>query len=210
MPCELNSCAERERVKTQRDLQRRLSNAYGHIISDVSYLKEKALTDTGTRNYARAIDMCDIAVQLSGLDKEIKHDALCLKGVCLFRMGQLIQAVAALYKARRIKKMIQEEIEEQRRRRMLRNIVEDPADRFFTKRDLEPLRKKRSNSFFFTRHKMVRRVHRKKKQRRHSWSGYDFDWERMRNEVSQIDGNSNNGGYMGENNTPAELSSESS
>lgn len=58
----------------------------------------------GTENYLKAIQMCDMAINLSkeGSDKEILVDALKMKGVCEFRLGRLIKSVEVLYRARKV------------------------------------------------------------------------------------------------------------
>lgn len=80
--------------------------------------------DPGTENYQRAIKNCDKAIEVGGSDKEIIMDAYNLKGICLFRLGSLIDAVKALYKARKIKAKIDAEIEERRLARLKVDIDE--------------------------------------------------------------------------------------
>ena len=95
--------------------------------------------------------MCDRAYQLSGHDREIMLDSLKLKGMCLFRLGSLIESVKVLYKARMLQRKINAEIEARRRARMKKEI-EDEIVGYFTKRDLMNVRRAirgRSRSFYF-------------------------------------------------------------
>ena len=88
----------------------------------------------GIENYNYAIEMCDKAYELGGHDKEIMLDALKLKGMCLFRLGELIKSVKVLYKARMLQRKINEEIEARRRAREKHEVEE--IDGYFTIRDL--------------------------------------------------------------------------
>ena len=47
-------------------------------------------------------------------DTEIKLDALNLQGVCLFRLGRLIESVKILFKGKMLKKRLDDEEEERR------------------------------------------------------------------------------------------------
>ena len=101
--------------------------------------------------------MCSRAYSLGakdGKDKEIMLDALKLKGVCLYRLGELIEAVKVLYKARMLQAKIDEEIEARRRAREHR--VVDEVIGYFTAMDYRNFNKKRSKSFHFTRHTKMR------------------------------------------------------
>ena len=94
--------------------------------------------------------MCSRAYELGakdGKDKEIMLDALKLKGICLYRLGELIESVKVLYKARMLQTKIWEEIEERRRAREHREV--DEVIGYFTAKDYKNFNKKRSKSFQF-------------------------------------------------------------
>lgn len=62
-------------------------------------LEQHNKRDKGSENYLIAIDMCSRAYELGakdGKDREIMLDSLKLKGVCLYRLGELIEAVKVL------------------------------------------------------------------------------------------------------------------
>lgn len=115
---------------------------------------------------------CDKAIEVSGTDKEIIIDAYNLKGICLFRLGSLIEAVKALYKGRKIRAKLDQEIEERRLARLKVDV--DELVGFFTKKDLALINKKRSNSFYFSRHKKVRKQKKSQMKRDISWTAYEF------------------------------------
>ena len=69
--------------------------------------------------------MCKQAIQLGGSDKEIVLDALNLKAICMFRLGQLLESVKVLRQARNLKAKIQFEIEERRRMRIKKDDDDD-------------------------------------------------------------------------------------
>lgn len=101
--------------------------------------------------------MCSIAYDLGardGRDKEIMLDALKLKGICLYRLGELIKSVKVLHKARILQAKIEEEIEERRRARENRTV--DEVIGFFTQMDYKNFNKKRSKSFHFQKPNPVR------------------------------------------------------
>ena len=52
-------------------------------------------------NYVKAIEMCNEAMKYAGSDKELVLDSLSLKGVCLYRLGHLLEAMRILHLARR-------------------------------------------------------------------------------------------------------------
>jgi len=72
-------------------------------------------------------------------------DSLKLKGICLYRLGELIESVKVLYKARMLETKIKEEIEARRRARM--HVDVDEVIGFFTAKDYKNINKKRSKSF---------------------------------------------------------------
>jgi len=59
-------------------------------------LSKKPRCDKGKEYYTRAAELCDKAYALGRDDKEIIVDAMNLKGICLFRLGNLIEAVKML------------------------------------------------------------------------------------------------------------------
>ena len=110
---------------------------------------------------------------MGGTDKEMIMDAYNLKGICLFRLGSLIDAVKALYKARKFEAKIKQEVEDRRRARM--KVVVDEVVGFFTQKDYERMnRKRRSNSYLFENHFVLKRPKRNTLKRDLSWS--TFDW----------------------------------
>ena len=106
-------------------------------------------------------------------------DALKLKGVCLYRLGELIEAVKVLYKARMLQQRIDEEIEEQRRKRENRSI--DEVIGYFTAMDYRNFNKKRSKSYQFQRHKTLylSKATRLIQKRDLSWSGHELNQIRI-------------------------------
>ena len=102
--------------------------------------------------------MCDKSYKLGGSDKLIKLDALKLKGVCLFRLGNLIDSVGALAKAKILEAQIQEEEEERRRKTIFKNSDDEIIGSYFTRKDFIMIRRyqKRTNSFLLKRHIRMR------------------------------------------------------
>ena len=142
--------------------------------------------DKGSENYLTAIKMCTKSYNLGardGKDKDIMLDSLKLKGVCLYRLGELIEAVKVLFKARMLQSKIDEEIEERRRAR--ENRVVDEVIGYFTAMDYRNFNKKRSKSFLFTRHNKMRlsRATMQQQKRDLSWSGHEMDQIRLENEL---------------------------
>ena len=132
-----------------------LANDFMNNMNNMSLYSELNLVnvrtnEAGIENYNYAIEMCDKAYELGGHDKEIMLDALKLKGMCLFRLGELIKSVKVLYKGRMLQKKINDEIEARRRAREKHEVEE--IDGYFTLRDLRRIRiwkRGRSRSFFF-------------------------------------------------------------
>ena len=67
------------------------------------------MSHQGTENYVRAIEMCKEAMKYAGDDKELEVDALSLQGICLYRLGHLLEATRILHQARREKNRLVEQ-----------------------------------------------------------------------------------------------------
>ena len=117
--------------------------------------------------------MCDKAYQLGGHDKEIMLDSLNLKGICLFRLGELIESVKVLSKARVLQKRIEDEIEERRRAREKKEV--DEVMGFFTRADYKLIYKKRSGSFHFTNHVQISKPRQRLLPRDQSWQNFELN-----------------------------------
>lgn len=117
--------------------------------------------------------MCEKAYELGGTDFEIRIDALKLHGVCLFRLGKLIDAVAILNKANLIRQRLDDEEAERRAALQKRNDMDDLCGQYFTNRDMQAINKRRSGSFDFKRHKKMRPP-KKLMTRQLSWSAHEI------------------------------------
>ena len=118
--------------------------------------------------------MCDRACQLAGSDKEIMLDALKLKGICLFRLGKLIDSVSSIYKAKVIENRIREE-EESRRLARMKQEEEDEVLGYFTRKDLLMVKRlsRRSKSFLHKRHIRIRPPSKRFMRRDQSWHTFE-------------------------------------
>ena len=138
--------------------------------------------DKGTSNYLRATEMCQRAFELGHHDNKIKLDSLNLKGICLFRLGELIESVQVLQKARNLNNRILEEQEERRRAREKKEV--DEVVGYFTQKDhwnIYMKNKKRSKSFQFERHIKMRRV--RTLNRDVSWGTFEQNEKRVKMEI---------------------------
>ena len=127
--------------------------------------------------------MCSKAYELGakdGKDKDIMLDALKLKGICKYRLGELIDSVKVLYKARMLKAKIDEEVEARRKAR--EHKVVDHVVGYFTISDYKNFNKKRSQSFQFRRHIKMRLSKKRKQKRDLSWTVYETNENRIRHE----------------------------
>ena len=97
-------------------------------------------------------------------------DALNLEGICLFRLGRLIESVKVLFKAKMIRNRLIEEEAARRERMKKKDVLDEIVGYYFTRRDYLAIAKKRSRSFDFKRHKKLRNPPRKLTMKRtKSW-----------------------------------------
>lgn len=108
-----------------------------------------------------------------------------MKGICLFRLGELIESVKVLAKARVLKKRIEDEIEERRRARMKKDEDADVLG-FFTRADYKLINKKRSGSFHFTNHVRMSKPRQRLLPRDRSWQNFELN-ERLKEEQKAED-----------------------
>ena len=88
-------------LKLRRAALKKVHECFGEVLGDASFLQEGALIHQGTKNFVQAISNCNSAIKYAGADKELILDSLSLKGICLYRLGHLIEAVRILHLARR-------------------------------------------------------------------------------------------------------------
>ena len=89
------------RKKLKNATRQLVQKSFEQVLGEVSFLQVEALGHTGTMNYVKAIEMCNEAMKYAGNDKELVLDSLSLKGICLYRLGHLLEAMRILHLARR-------------------------------------------------------------------------------------------------------------
>lgn len=133
-------------------------------------MMQKSVPNKGRWFYNNAVENCERAYKLGGNDNEIMIDALNLQGICLFRLGKLIESVKVLFKAKMIRNRLIEEEAARRERMKKKDVLDEIVGYYFTRRDFLAIAKKRSRSFDFKRHKKLRNPPRKLTMKRtKSW-----------------------------------------
>lgn len=150
-------------------------------------LKQKTVIN-GHKVYIDAVELCEKAHKLGGSDHEIQIDALNLQGVCLFRLGKLRDAVLSLKNAKTIRQRIDAKAELRRARMRKKDMLNELEGPYFTKRDMIAIRKKRSQSFDFKRHKKLRqkRPTQHERRRKHSWAARET-FEKENRQMTQTE-----------------------
>ena len=118
--------------------------------------------------------MCSEAIKLGGNDQEIVLDALKLKGICWFRLGELGRSVEVLTKHQMMSFNIKSDLEAKRRARIKRNMADDIIG-YFQRRDYDAMKKKRSKSFEIEFYKKIRVPKYLRMQRCSSWGCFELE-----------------------------------
>lgn len=121
----------------------------------ITAMLKKATINTGRLTYHNASKACKRAVELGGNDEEIKIDALNLQGICEFRLGNLIESVGVLHKAKMLRARKIAEEDDRRERLRKKCDLDEIEGNYFSKRDMLAIGRQRTRSFDFKRHKKL-------------------------------------------------------
>ena len=87
-----NTLSSRRRTVSKTGMQKYFED----VLGDTHFLQSHASSHQGTINFVRAVEMCEQAIKFAGNDQQIVLDSLNLKGVCLYRLGHLLEAMKTL------------------------------------------------------------------------------------------------------------------